>query len=393
MENKMKNKNKALSLKRKELIDEAERESIRVWGSDGPPVGDDSWIWFKQQFDISPQEYNQWYDLWSYYDGYSDEEYLAHLDINAEDDPESVNSILKLVHDDAAVITFLEGLLLKYKSTQISWPNKTDTDTSNVIQMQPATAASSPDTSNKAYSDIDRLYTQEGTLTKRNVLLVLKDAGLACVPVTGWLRTTTETSKIRWIEGEFYDALEAFKLSGATYLYMYMELVRPGLLNATIYKNNKGELGTFDVDLGSVHPPLAPYRIYEGSLSRICLESPSGQLAYSLESSWWSDFVTEKDIAQDILLTKNEAAQFAAEHARERAEKKQMQELEASLELLLKDAQFTKLKTEASIIEYAKMRYPGLNVLAPIEVKRVIRTLRGKLAAGLALAKQVPEIK
>jgi hypothetical protein len=259
--------------------------------------------------------------------------------------------------------------------------------------MQPATAASSPDTSNKAYSDIDRLYTQEGTLTKRNVLLVLKDAGLACVPVTGWLRTTTETSKIRWIEGEFYDALEAFKLSGATYLYMYMELVRPGLLNATIYKNNKGELGTFDVDLGSVHPPLAPYRIYEGSLSRICLESPSGQLAYSLESSWWSDFVTEKDIAQDILLTKNEAAQFAAEHARERAEKKQMQELEASLELLLKDAQFTKLKTEASIIEYAKMRYPGLNVLAPIEVKRVIRTLRGKLAAGLALAKQVPEIK
>lgn len=103
------------TMTRSDLIESVLAEMERVWGPEGFGGELEAYAWLKASFGISEEEDLQWQDVLSDWAGTLDED-TADLE---EDEKEQVKAFLQ---DDPAVITFLETLLQRYRSSDATYP-------------------------------------------------------------------------------------------------------------------------------------------------------------------------------------------------------------------------------------------------------------------------------
>lgn len=101
-------------LTRSDLIESLLAEMARVWGPAGFGGEQEAYAWLKEQFGISEADDVQWQDVLSDWSGTLDED-TADLDV---DELENVKAFLQ---DDNAVMTFLETLLQRYRSSSATY--------------------------------------------------------------------------------------------------------------------------------------------------------------------------------------------------------------------------------------------------------------------------------
>jgi len=102
-------------LTRPDLIESVLAEMDRVWGPEGFGGEFEAYAWLKANFGISEEEDLQWQDVLSDWAGTLDDD-TADLE---EDEKEHVKAFLR---DGPAVITFLETLLKRYRSSDATYP-------------------------------------------------------------------------------------------------------------------------------------------------------------------------------------------------------------------------------------------------------------------------------
>lgn len=102
-------------LTKSELIKSVLAEMDRVWGPDGFGGEREAYAWLQDQFGISEEEDVQWQDVLSDWAGTLAED-TADLD---EDELKRVKAFLQ---DDSTVTLFLETLLQRYKSSDVTYP-------------------------------------------------------------------------------------------------------------------------------------------------------------------------------------------------------------------------------------------------------------------------------
>lgn len=103
-------------LTKSELIKSVLAEMDRVWGPDGFGGEHEAYAWLQDQFGISEEEDVQWQDVLSDWAGTLAED-TADLD---EDELKRVKAFLQ---DDSTVTLFLETLLQRYKSSDVTYPS------------------------------------------------------------------------------------------------------------------------------------------------------------------------------------------------------------------------------------------------------------------------------
>lgn len=104
---------------RDELIDEIFEEIERVWGERGPGGSWDEYVWLFENYDITDVEDIQWMEVLDYCSGELDDDDL---------DDEDKKALMDFVTDDATVISFLQILLQKYRSNNVSFPDDAPTN-------------------------------------------------------------------------------------------------------------------------------------------------------------------------------------------------------------------------------------------------------------------------
>ena len=101
---------------RSELIKSVLAEMDRVWGPDGFGGELEAYGWLQEHFGITEEEDVQWQDVLSDWAGTLAED-TADL---SEDEKKQVMAFLQ---DDSVVTVFLESLLQRYKSADVTYPH------------------------------------------------------------------------------------------------------------------------------------------------------------------------------------------------------------------------------------------------------------------------------
>lgn len=103
------------AMTRSDLIESVLAEMNRVWGPEGFGGEFEAYAWLKEHFGISEEEDVQWQDVLS--------DWAGSLDVDLEDlDEVEKNRVIAFLQDDSAVMTFLETLLQRYKSSSTTYP-------------------------------------------------------------------------------------------------------------------------------------------------------------------------------------------------------------------------------------------------------------------------------
>jgi len=102
------------NLTRLQLIESILAEMDRVWGAEGFGGELEAYVWLKENFEISEEEDVKWQDILSDWAGTLDED-IADL---GKDEIKKVKAFLQ---DDSTVTAFLETLLQRYKSSDLTY--------------------------------------------------------------------------------------------------------------------------------------------------------------------------------------------------------------------------------------------------------------------------------
>ena len=103
------------AMTRSDLIESVLAEMNRVWGPEGFGGEFEAYAWLKEHFGISKEEDVQWQDVLS--------DWAGSLDVDLEDlDEVEKKRVIAFLQDDSAVMTFLETLLQRYKSSSTTYP-------------------------------------------------------------------------------------------------------------------------------------------------------------------------------------------------------------------------------------------------------------------------------
>ncbi|MNF55136.1 hypothetical protein D3C84_365860 [compost metagenome] len=103
------------AMTRSDLIESVLAEMNRVWGPEGFGGEFEAYAWLKEHFGISEEEDVQWQDVLS--------DWAGSLDVDLEDlDEAEKKRVIAFLQDDSAVMTFLETLLQRYKSSSTTYP-------------------------------------------------------------------------------------------------------------------------------------------------------------------------------------------------------------------------------------------------------------------------------
>jgi len=100
---------------RSELIELVLTEMTRVWGPEGFGGEFEGYSWLQEHFGISEEEDVQWQDVLS--------DWAGTLDADTSDLEEDEKlQVTNFLQDDTAVNAFLESLLQRYRSSDVTYP-------------------------------------------------------------------------------------------------------------------------------------------------------------------------------------------------------------------------------------------------------------------------------
>ena len=133
------------------------------------------------------------------------------------------------------------------------------------------------------------------------------------------------------------------------------------------------------IDLRKCNPMLKACNKYVGQVGMFKLSASNHEANFSfyIKEDWWREF---ESLWIETASQINDEQEADHAQVREQYDQKQKQVLKA-LHGLIADEEFIRLRTQISMIEYAKDKIPDLEFVDPLTLKSEMQSLRAKIEA------------
>jgi len=189
--------------------------------------------------------------------------------------------------------------------------------------------------------------------------------------------------------GNLEEYIEAVHVLGASAVFIFTKTLEDQDFQYELQIDNEEFEGDpEEIDLCKSNPMLEKYKDHIGQVGvfKLSIPIPEAHINFYMKEDWWLEFTELLDETTDRIDEDQEAALAQQRAAQEVEERKFLK----SLGGLICDADFVRLPTQRSMIEYAKEKIPGLETVDAITLKDEIRNLNAKIKAkGLGSKRKV----
>ena len=132
-----------------------------------------------------------------------------------------------------------------------------------------------------------------------------------------------------------------------------------------------------EIDLCSINPQLEEFRKYIKAIGSFRLSSSlnSESLDFFIEEEWWFNFMLNAIKAMEKIQEEKEKIHSSR---KAKLEAKQIEVIK-QVKNLINDKGFKNLSTQRAMLNYAEENIPGIEILDPKELKRLVQILSDKL--------------
>ena len=189
--------------------------------------------------------------------------------------------------------------------------------------------------------------------------------------------------------GNLEEYFEAAHVFGASAVLIYTETIDAERFQYEIeIDDEESEVATEVFDLCKFNPELERFKEQIGQVGifKLSIPIPDARISFYITEDWWRDFF-KLWIETTDRIDENQEAAHAKLHAAQLQKEKQILKLLASL---INDEDFVRLRTQLSMMEYAKEKIPELETVDAATLKSEIQTLQAKIKAkGLGSKRRV----